>query len=61
MSKAHSGGGDAWMKLIGIGDHNVKRSKGKTKPAEINGYDQVCYNFERNEIGNDSNYERFEK
>ena len=48
MSKAHSGGGDAWMKLIGIGDHNVKRSKGKTKQtAETNGYDQVCYNYER--------------
>lgn len=27
MSKSHSG--DAWMKLIGIGDHNVKRKKGQ--------------------------------
>ena len=27
MSKSHSG--DAWMKIIGIGEHNVKKSKGK--------------------------------
>ena len=29
--------GDAWMKLIGIGDHNVKKAKGKIR-ENINGY-----------------------
>ena len=39
MSKSHSG--DAWMKLIGIGDHNVKRQKVKQAKAtteNLNGY-----------------------
>ena len=36
MSKSHSG--DAWMKLIGIGEHNVKKTKGKVKePQNLNG------------------------
>ena len=35
MSKSHSG--DAWMKIIGIGEHNVKKSKGKN-PENTKGW-----------------------